>query len=245
MEVLFVFLKWVASFAHMDAETGSKMDLGNLATVICPSILYSRGRDPARDESFGAIRVITCLLENQDEFYVVPDEFLPIIHDYDQFTSSLDLPTKEFMKKCDSYMRSRTNGRLAPPMSPPMPYSTPVSRMQTPQSERPPIHTAPSDNVNRNGRTQSPLGARNVPMAHPQPGPPPSLGQGAMMMQQQQQHHHQQQQYQQQYTQQPLNQPMQNDAEWSRSPIASPSPRPTSWINRPSGEYVADGRQRI
>ena len=54
LEVLFVFLKWVASFAHMDEETGSKMDLGNLATVICPSILYSRGRDPVRDESFGA-----------------------------------------------------------------------------------------------------------------------------------------------------------------------------------------------
>jgi hypothetical protein len=27
MEVLFVFLKWVASFAHMDEVTGSKMDL--------------------------------------------------------------------------------------------------------------------------------------------------------------------------------------------------------------------------
>ncbi|KAG5652622.1 hypothetical protein H0H81_004351 [Sphagnurus paluster] len=119
MEVLFVFLKWVASFAHMDAETGSKMDLGNLATVICPSILYARGRDAMRDETFGALRVITSLLENQDEFFVVPLEFLPILQDQDYFTNSLELPGKEFMKKCDTYMRLKAqNGRShAPPLN--------------------------------------------------------------------------------------------------------------------------------
>ncbi|KAL0067181.1 Rho-type GTPase activating protein Rga1 [Marasmius tenuissimus] len=112
MEVLFVFLKWVASFAHMDEETGSKMDSGNLATVICPSILYSRGRDPARDESFGAIRVVTSLLENQDEFWAVPEELLPILHDQDYFASSMELPAKDFMKKCDTYHRLKSgNGR--------------------------------------------------------------------------------------------------------------------------------------
>ncbi|GLB41802.1 putative protein with zinc-binding domain present in Lin-11, Isl-1, Mec-3 [Lyophyllum shimeji] len=99
MEVLFVFLKWVASFAHMDAETGSKMDLGNLATVICPSILYARGRDAMRDETFGGLRVVTSLLEKQDEFYVVPG----------------NLPSKEFMKKCDTYMKLKgMNGRSQP-----------------------------------------------------------------------------------------------------------------------------------
>ena len=81
MEVLFVFLKWVASFAHMDEETGSKMDLQNLATVICPSILYSRGKDGVPENSFGPIRVVTVLLENQDEFFCVPEEFLPILQD--------------------------------------------------------------------------------------------------------------------------------------------------------------------
>ena len=81
MEVLFVFLKWVASFAHKDAETGSKMDLGNLATVICPSILCARGKDAFRDETFSGLRVITSLLENQDEFFTVPEDFLPLLHD--------------------------------------------------------------------------------------------------------------------------------------------------------------------
>lgn len=118
MEVLFVFLKWVASFAHMDEVTGSKMDLQNLATVICPSILYSRGRDVVRDESFGSIRVVTQLLENQDIFYCVPEEFLSILRDKEQFASSMELPSKDFMKKCESYLRSRANGRPPMPMSP-------------------------------------------------------------------------------------------------------------------------------
>src|SRR5436190_1446408 len=34
MEVLFIFFKWVASFSHVDEETGSKMDLHNLAIIM-------------------------------------------------------------------------------------------------------------------------------------------------------------------------------------------------------------------
>ncbi|KAG5219904.1 LIM-domain-containing protein [Salix suchowensis] len=119
MEVLFVFLKWVASFAHMDEETGSKMDLGNLATVICPSILYPRGRDP-RDESFGpfgAIRVVTALLEDQDLFLTVPEDFLDIINDKEYFASAVDLPGKDFMRKCDTWLRSK--GRAGASSGPP------------------------------------------------------------------------------------------------------------------------------
>jgi len=115
MEVLFVFLKWVASFAHLDAETGSKMDLGNLATVICPSILYARGRDAMKDETFSGFRVMTSLMENQDEFFAVPQEYLSILHDQEYFANSLDLPGKEFMKKCDTYLRMKgINGRPSP-----------------------------------------------------------------------------------------------------------------------------------
>jgi hypothetical protein len=110
-----VFLKWVASFAHLDAETGSKMDLSNLATVICPSILYARGRDAMKDETFSGFRVMTSLMENQDEFFAVPPEFLSILHDQEYFANSLELPGKEFMKKCDTYMRMKgNNGRPSP-----------------------------------------------------------------------------------------------------------------------------------
>ncbi|KAH8093809.1 RhoGAP-domain-containing protein [Cristinia sonorae] len=141
MEVLFVFLKWVASFAHIDKETGSKMDLPNLATVICPSILYSRGRDAVRDESFGAIRVVTSLLENQDEFFCIPEEFVSIIHDQEYFANSLDLPSKEFLKKCDTYMRLKAGARTPGPMSPVMgssPFSTPRSEDMRSFPPRPP-----------------------------------------------------------------------------------------------------------
>jgi hypothetical protein len=144
MEVLFVFLKWVASFAHMDESTGSKMDLGNLATVICPSILYSRGRDVGRDESFGAIRVVTTLLERQDEFFAVPDEFLAILHDQEYFSSSMELSSKDFMKKCDTYMKLKSSGRQRPVNN----VNNSNARFPSPTSpilERPLIGTSPSD----------------------------------------------------------------------------------------------------
>ena len=111
MEILFVFLKWVASSARMGGVTGSTMDLPNLATVICPSILYSRGWDPVRDEGFGSIRVVRQLLENQDLYHRVPEAFLSILRDKEQFSSSTGLPSKDFMKKCESYL-SRANGQL-------------------------------------------------------------------------------------------------------------------------------------
>jgi hypothetical protein len=36
----------VPPISHVDEETGSKMDLQNLATVISPNILYAKGKDP-------------------------------------------------------------------------------------------------------------------------------------------------------------------------------------------------------
>ncbi|KAI0091702.1 hypothetical protein BDY19DRAFT_931829 [Irpex rosettiformis] len=200
MEVLFVFLKWVASFAHMDEETGSKMDLQNLATVICPSILYSRGRDGVPDQSFGAIRVVTALLENQDEFFCVPEEFLPILQDQDYFQNSMDLPSKEFLKKCDMYQRVKQSGRTPGLMSPlggstPFNFSRPDDpRGMPPRSEsrplpsnsqypdRPMASPSPSDHPTRSGlqsRTQSPP---NHPHS-PYPMPSTSLSQGMASIQ--------------------------------------------------------------
>lgn len=49
------------------------MDLNNLATVICPNILYAKGKDPTRDESFLAIRAVSELLDHQDWFWQVGD----------------------------------------------------------------------------------------------------------------------------------------------------------------------------
>ena len=111
------------------------MDLQNLATVICPSILYSRGKDGIRDESFGAIRVVTSLLENQDEFFCVPEEFLPILHDQEYFQSSMELPSKDFLKKCDTYARLKANGRTPGLTSPILGSSTSPFNANTPRSD--------------------------------------------------------------------------------------------------------------
>lgn len=174
MEVLFVFLKWVASFAHLDAETGSKMDLGNLATVICPSILYARGRDAMRDETFGSLRVMTLLLENQDEFFTVPVEFLPILHDQDYFANSVDMPGKDFMKKCDTYMRVKAGNSRPPPGTPHngsynggSPRYPPVN---SPIPERPP---PPMGNSFPSDRNIRPHPGMPPPVAsYPPPGSP-------------------------------------------------------------------------
>ncbi|KAG9122139.1 hypothetical protein FRC07_001612 [Ceratobasidium sp. 392] len=123
MEVLFVFLKWVSLFSHVDEETGSKMDLVNLATVITPSILYSKGRDAAREESFAAIGVITRLLEDQDLFFSVPDDFLWVLGNIDAFSGALDMPTRDVQRRCEHVLLrarrpggpSSNNGNGGPP----------------------------------------------------------------------------------------------------------------------------------
>jgi hypothetical protein len=76
MEVLFSFLKWAASFSQVDEESGSKMDIHNLATVMAPNILYAKekaanGRQlpvPQVDDSFLAIEAVNTLIEYNDYF---------------------------------------------------------------------------------------------------------------------------------------------------------------------------------
>nr|XP_019048002.1 rho GTPase activator [Kwoniella bestiolae CBS 10118]OCF26932.1 rho GTPase activator [Kwoniella bestiolae CBS 10118] len=128
MEVLFVFLRWVASFSYKDEETGSRMDLGNLATVICPSILYAKGANAAKDESFIGIQAVTALLENQDEFYHVPQELVFVIQEniYSIFAKELDLPPKEIHRHCSKYMQARGQA-LSSGLQPPQPQYASIS----------------------------------------------------------------------------------------------------------------------
>lgn len=208
------------------------MDLPNLATVICPSIIYSRSRDAVRDESFGGIRVVTSLLENQDEFYTVPEEFLLILHDQEYFSNTLELPSKEFLKKCDTYMRFKAGGRTPASAvfpSSPNPANPPRS---IPAPERPTLISATSESQLRNGRQQSPHsqpGYAHVPMSYPSPVHPTSLSQGAVMIQSQQPRH-----------------PQSQDTNWvapqrSSTNPSTPSPgtRPSSYVPpRASGELT-------
>ncbi|KAH9169848.1 hypothetical protein EDB89DRAFT_2230988 [Lactarius sanguifluus] len=261
LEVLLVFLKWVASFAHSLDDTGSKMDLPNLATVIGPSILFSAGRDPAFESSFGVIRVVTELLENQDEFFTVPEDFLPLIHDQDYFAHSMELPGKDFMKKCEVYMRQRSSGRAGGSLMSPISGSSPFSSnnanlahlnrsgdlldsragpSSSSRNDRPGnLPTAQSENHIRNGfqsRQQSPQPGVSPHSASSYPPPggssaSASFSQTAMMIQTPQ-------------PRQPLNdqqqqQQQQSDVEWANAqrPPQLPTSRPSSaTLTRPTGE---------
>ncbi|RDB23715.1 Rho-type GTPase-activating protein 1 [Hypsizygus marmoreus] len=244
MEVLFVFLKWVASFAHMDAETGSKMDLGNLATVICPSILYARGRDALRDETFGAVRVVTALLEGQDEFFAVPEEFLAILNDQEYFANSLDLPGKEFMKKCETYMKLKgVNGRPQPgtPLNGPNNGGPPRYPIQNSTSGDRPGVMGPSMSDRNVRPPPPPSNASYQSASYPPPGSPsiPPPPQGSPQLQQLQQMQNQQMQQNQQNQHGQQNQWPQGD-EWSGPPPPRPPPggssgsRPTSYQSPPN-----------
>lgn len=63
LEILFCFLNWAASFSVVDEETGSKMDVHNLATVIAPNILYSSNKIEGMEESFLAIEAVHSLIQ--------------------------------------------------------------------------------------------------------------------------------------------------------------------------------------
>jgi hypothetical protein len=63
MEILFTFLKWVSSFHTVDEESGSKMDIHNLATVIAPNILCSSAKSPELENTFLAVEAVHCLIE--------------------------------------------------------------------------------------------------------------------------------------------------------------------------------------
>ena len=187
MEALFVFLKWVASFSHVDEETGSKMDLPNLATVICPSILYSKGRDVARDESFMAIRVVTLLLENQDDFFTVPDEFLPVLSDQEYFANCMDLPCKDVLRKCETYLRVK-QGRVNGSNSQNMPNGNGVLA-RTDGNEVKLVHQQRSDPVMR-GRPTPPFAERERPSSADKLRSPRSSSRGPGLSQSQSSHGH-------------------------------------------------------
>jgi len=76
MEVLFAFLKWAASFSQVDEESGSKMDIHNLSTVMAPNILYAKEKTPNAknpqvpqvDDSFLAIEAVNTLIEYNENF---------------------------------------------------------------------------------------------------------------------------------------------------------------------------------
>ncbi|QIW96957.1 hypothetical protein AMS68_002475 [Peltaster fructicola] len=100
MEVLFTFMNWVSSFSHVDEESGSKMDIHNLATVITPNILHKGKDDNPVDESFLAIEAVHSLIECNEEMCEVPEDCMMLLND--QMLNSKeqgDITTKEILRR--------------------------------------------------------------------------------------------------------------------------------------------------
>ncbi|KAB8356339.1 hypothetical protein FH972_023923 [Carpinus fangiana] len=99
MEVLFCFLNWAASFSVVDEETGSKMDVHNLATVIAPNILFSNNKTEGMEDSFLAIEAVHSLIQFNETMCEVPEDLQSILNDSSLFSGSADITTKEILKR--------------------------------------------------------------------------------------------------------------------------------------------------
>ncbi|KAA8648334.1 GTPase-activating protein LRG1 [Aspergillus tanneri] len=99
MEVLFAFLNWTSSFSHVDEESGSKMDIHNLATVMTPNILYPNTKNSAVDESFLAIEAINALITYNDTMCEIPEDLQSVLTDTNFFRDNSEVTTKEILKR--------------------------------------------------------------------------------------------------------------------------------------------------
>jgi hypothetical protein len=113
IEVLLHFLKWTATFAHVDGKMGSMMDLTNLATVIAPNVLYSKSKDPTKDESFMAISAFEMMLKYDDTLCMVPDDISQLLYDPMLLEDTTNMTSKDFMRKLEAVMKGRKQQEMS------------------------------------------------------------------------------------------------------------------------------------
>ncbi|KAI8384769.1 uncharacterized protein BYT42DRAFT_612443 [Radiomyces spectabilis] len=127
MHLLFLFLKWVAS--HKE----NKMDISNLARVIAPSVLYAHPAakiSPLERQTNAQreIRVVEMLIQNQEEFGLVPVDLIVVLQDprIVEILNENDLSTKAFIKACSQLIKAPF------PTETPIPPPSPISPRPTP-----------------------------------------------------------------------------------------------------------------
>jgi hypothetical protein len=119
VEVLLYFFSWVASFAEIDEETGSKMDIHNLATVIAPNVLIPKSAatdgngngnstttgniQQSGEGFFYAIEVLNQMIEQHEELSIIPDDVLQL-YERCNFTKD-NLTTKEINQKIEKVLQ--------------------------------------------------------------------------------------------------------------------------------------------
>lgn len=103
MEVLFVFFKFVATFSYVDDETGSRMDAANLATVLAPSLLFTRATEPTTAEALVAQRIVYDMIEHQDDFWFVGEDLERALRDRALVSAAPELAPAELLRQCAAY----------------------------------------------------------------------------------------------------------------------------------------------
>lgn len=158
MEVLFYFLYWTSSFSHIDEESGSKMDIHNLSTVITPNILYPKRKEGSPPDSsegyFLAIEAVDTLIKEYDRFAKVPHEVLDILHN-EFATIPADITSKEVFSRIENY---KSVHKIPPPA-----LSVDPIKDREPKEYQIPTHYGPSQ-VRRvsDTNTRSASGAPNA-----------------------------------------------------------------------------------
>ncbi|KAJ2158961.1 Rho-type GTPase activating protein Rga1 [Coemansia sp. RSA 552] len=115
LNVLMTFLNWVATFSYIDEQTGSKMDVPNLATVITPNILYADVKEPTtrndRDDTFSydACNVIQQFMESGEALWMVPDAVIVFLRENSSefVESTTELNTKELLRRCERQLQQQ------------------------------------------------------------------------------------------------------------------------------------------
>ena len=113
LEVLLVFLKRVSSFETIEDDIETQSYLFNFARAIGPGVLFSDHHLHISMTKYEgewkmyhfAASAMAALLRNQDRFFTVPEEFLPLLHDQDFLASCMGLSSKELLKRCERYMQ--------------------------------------------------------------------------------------------------------------------------------------------
>lgn len=103
MEVLFVFFKFVATFSYVDDETGSRMDVANLATVLAPSLLFTRAAEPTPGEAQVAQRVVYEMIEHQDDFWFVSEDLESALRDRALVSAAPERAPVDMLRQCAAY----------------------------------------------------------------------------------------------------------------------------------------------
>ncbi|KAI7497227.1 GTPase-activating protein-like protein of the rho/rac family [Hortaea werneckii] len=115
MEILFTFLNWVSSFSHVDEESGSKMDIHNLATVITPNVLHRGKENVPVDDSFLAIEAVHSLIECNESMCEVPEDLALILNDSTLFSNNAEITTKEILRRYGDRAKAPTVNAVHPP----------------------------------------------------------------------------------------------------------------------------------